>query len=158
MKTAIKSSQSLGGLQLLGTLVKVRLSAADSNDGISILEHRMPAGEATPLHIHRNEDEIFHMFSGRMRLEVGGKTVVAEAGDVVMAPKGVPHRFIVEADTHVMTIMRGGDFEAMVKNVARPTALDVPPPPAPPSPEMVNALVETCGRHGIDIIGPPLAA
>ena len=156
MKTA-----NINGLRnFKGTLVSLRMSANDNNDEISIIEHKMPFGEAPPLHVHRNEDEIFHILRGQMRFEVGGKVVVANAGDIMVAPKGLPHRFIVESvnGAHCLTITKGRDFETMLLEMSAPVALEFVPAFLEPIPSMIDALAASCARNGIDIIGPPLAA
>ncbi len=143
-----------------GTLVAVRLAANENADGLSIIEHHMPKGEATPLHIHRNEDEVFHIVSGTMRFEIGGRTVIGQGGDVLCAPKGVPHRFVVEAaeGVHCFTIMRGRDFETMVLEMSSPADAGAVPRALVPTPQMIEELTLACSRNGIDIIGPPMAA
>ena len=155
------TTTTLTGLRnFKGTLVSLRLSANDNSAGVSIIEHRMPYGEAPPLHIHRNEDEVFHILEGTMRFEIGGKTVIGHAGDVLCAPKGVPHRFVVEsvAGAHCLTIMKGRDFETMVLEMSAPTQSDEMPPVVASTPAQIEALVAACARNNIDIIGPPLAA
>ncbi|MBL8790646.1 MAG: cupin domain-containing protein [Rhizobiales bacterium] len=156
----MKKASTTGIRNFKGTLVSLRLSANDNSDGLSIIEHRMPHGEATPLHIHRNEDEVFHILSGTMRFEIGGSIVVAHGGDVLCAPKGVAHRFVVESPegAHCLTIMRGTDFETMVLEMSEPAATEHVPPVQPPTADMIAALAAACSRNGIDIIGPPLAA
>jgi quercetin dioxygenase-like cupin family protein len=140
------------------TLVALRARASASEDGVSIVEHWMPHGEAPPLHIHQSEDEYFHVLDGVMRFEVGGKTIIASAGDTLTAPKGVPHRFRVDSmhGARCLTITRGGDFESMLIEMGRPAASEDLPPQQPPTPEMIAALTEACRRARIDIIGPPL--
>ncbi|SCX32333.1 Thermophilic glucose-6-phosphate isomerase [Agrobacterium sp. DSM 25558] len=49
-------------------------------------------GEGPQLHVHPY-DEIFVVLEGRARFFVGDTVIDAEAGDVVLGPKGVPHRF-----------------------------------------------------------------
>jgi mannose-6-phosphate isomerase-like protein (cupin superfamily) len=160
MKKATKTTAQTPSLKLMGSIVKVRLSVSEGNDRLSILEHYMPQAYATPLHIHKNEDEVFHIFSGRMRFEVGGNIVIAQAGDVVLAPKGVPHRFFVESidGVHCTTTMRGGDFEEMVVSAASPTNDITPLTSQPPSEDELAQVMAACARNNIDIIGPPLAA
>ena len=141
-----------------GTLVNIRVSAKAGADGISVVEHMMPYGESPPLHIHRNEDELFHVLEGTMRFHVGGKDTVAHAGQILLAPKGVPHTFRVESavGARCLTITTGGDFENMVREMGAPAQFGDMPPAGEPTPEMIAALTEACARNGIDIIGPPL--
>ena len=63
-----------------GTLVNVRLSWNAGEDRVSVVEHYMPYGESPPLHIHRNEDEVFHILEGSMRIQIDGKESVAQRG------------------------------------------------------------------------------
>jgi len=51
-----------------------------------------PPGQGAPLHRHDYE-EIFVVHAGRGTYTVGDVTVEAAAGDVVLVPSGVPHRF-----------------------------------------------------------------
>ncbi|MHA7968915.1 cupin domain-containing protein [Rhizobium sp. CAU 1783] len=141
------------------TLIAIRLASASGVDGLSVIEHWMPYGEAPPLHVHHNEDEVFHILAGVMRFEVGGRQVVGHAGDTVLAPKGVPHAFRVEslAGARCLTLMRGTDFETMVREVSRSAPGPELPPSVAPTPAMINLLVAACARNHIDIIGAPLA-
>lgn len=49
-------------------------------------------GEGPRLHVHPY-DETFIVVAGRARFVVGETTIDAAAGDVVLGPAGVPHRF-----------------------------------------------------------------
>jgi quercetin dioxygenase-like cupin family protein len=158
-KTAVHGQR--GSLRCFkGTLVSLRLSANDNTDGISIVEHKMPHGEAPPLHIHKNEDEVFHILRGTMRFEIGDATHIGQAGDILVAPHGVPHRFIVESreGAHCLTIMKGGDFESFIMELSTPVIVDFVPALLVPTPDMLEALIASASRNGIEIIGPPLAA
>ncbi len=143
-----------------GNLVSVRVSAADNSDGISIVEHKMPHGEAPPLHIHRTQDEVFHILRGCMRFEIGNETVIGNAGDILVAPKNVPHRFIVESrdGAHCLTISKGKDFESFVVEASTPVQLDFMPAYLEVTPNMMDKLNAAATRNGIELMGPPLAA
>src|SRR3954447_8462657 len=43
-------------LWFLDSLVTIRVSTSDGQDGMSILEHFVPHGSSPPLHFHRTED------------------------------------------------------------------------------------------------------
>ena len=49
-------------------------------------------GEGPPLHVHPY-DETFVVITGRARFFVGDEVIEAEAGETVLGPGGVPHRF-----------------------------------------------------------------
>lgn len=146
-------------LMFLDTLVSVRLSASAGEDRISIIEHRMPYGSKTPMHIHRKEDEVFHILEGTMRFRVDGKDTVAHAGQIVLAPKGIPHAFRVESvsGARCLTITTGGDFERMLREMAKPAVSAELMPYVEPNLHVQQALAMACARNGIDIIGGPIA-
>ena len=78
-------------LWFLNTYVTIRVSAQDGSDGISVLEHRASQGDSPPLHIHHDEDEIFHVLEGEVRYRVGDQERLARAGETLLTPKGIPH-------------------------------------------------------------------
>jgi mannose-6-phosphate isomerase-like protein (cupin superfamily) len=142
----------------LGSAIKILVSASDGNDDLCVVEHRMPRGEAPPLHVHRNEDEVFVLLDGRIRMQIDGRTVHLEKGQAAVAPKGLPHSFVVESEeAHVLTITKGHDFETMLRSMSRPAPQTGLPPRMAPTPEIVAALADTCRRNNIDLIGPPIA-
>ena len=142
-----------------GTLVNVRLSWNAGQDRVSVVEHYMPYGESPPLHIHRNEDEVFHILEGSMLIHIDGEEKVAHAGETVLAPKGVPHSVRVESHegARCLTITSGGDFENMIREMGEPALNAGLPPQVEPTSAMIAALTEACSRNGIDIIGAPLS-
>lgn len=77
-------------LWFLNTWVTVRISESDGQDRVSILEHRAPFGDSPPLHIHHTEDEIFQVLEGEFLFVIGGQEHQLRAGEMILAPKGVP--------------------------------------------------------------------
>lgn len=147
-------------LWFLDTLVTIHLAQASNADGISMIEHRAPYGSSPPLHIHHTEDEVFYLLAGKARFNVGGKDLIVRAGETLVAPKGVPHTFIVTSRDGAawLTVTNRGDFERMLRAVARPPAHDgLPPHMGPPSAEEAAGLEEACRANGIVLIGPPMA-
>jgi quercetin dioxygenase-like cupin family protein len=153
------TTSSNNQLWFLDSLVIVRVSASDGQDGISILDHRAPHGSSPPLHVHRTEDEVFHILEGEFRFIMQGQERRARAGDIVLAPKGVPHTYRIESahGGRWLTITAKGDFERFVRAMGRPAERpELPSLPGPPTPEMIQTLTTTAATYGIDIIGPPL--
>jgi len=60
-------------------------------------------GEGPPLHVHPY-DETFIVVEGRARFHVGDTVIDAEAGEVVLGPRGVPHRFVNRGPGRLQTI------------------------------------------------------
>ncbi len=50
-----------------------------------------PKGYVPLEHIHPNQDEIFHIKSGEIRLVLEGKEIFAQSGETLTVPKGKAH-------------------------------------------------------------------
>jgi len=61
--------------------------------GVTLIIINAPTGHGPNLHRHPYE-EIFVVHDGRGRFFVNGSEVEAAAGDIVVAPAGMAHRFI----------------------------------------------------------------
>ena len=57
-------------------------------------------------HSHDNEDELFYVLHGTLRIELEQRTVVLHAGDSFVVPKGVRHNPIADDECHLMLIER----------------------------------------------------
>lgn len=146
-------------VRFLDSIVTFRVTADHGSDGITVLEFHSPGGDAPPLHVHRNEDEVFHLLEGEFRFTIDGEESVHRAGEFLVAPKGIPHTYRIESPDggRFLTITRRGDFESFVRAFSRPAEEDARPVASgPPTPEQVEALSAAAAEHGVDIVGPPL--
>ena len=125
---------------------------------MSILEHVARRGDSPPLHVHLNEDEVFHILEGEFRFQIGAEQRDGHAGDTVLAAKGVPHSYRVESErARWLTVTTHGQFEDFVRAMSRDAATpELPPVSGPPTREMIEALTGIAKRFGIAIVGPPL--
>ena len=57
-------------------------------------------------HSHENEDELFYILKGTLRIEMEDKTVVLNEGETFVVTKGVRHNPIAEDECHIMLIER----------------------------------------------------
>lgn len=46
-----------------------------------------------PKHVHHNDDEVWYVLEGVLRVLVGDKEVEAQAGGAVLVPRGTPHTY-----------------------------------------------------------------
>jgi mannose-6-phosphate isomerase-like protein (cupin superfamily) len=57
-------------------------------------------------HSHDDEDELFYILKGSLRIEMEDRTVVLGEGEAFVVPKGVRHNPVAEHECHVMLIER----------------------------------------------------
>ncbi len=145
------------GLWFMNGRIHIHVSRHDTADGLSIVEHHLPLGFGPPLHVHRDEDEFFHIIEGLFRFRLGNRTIAGMAGDVIALPRGVPHGFrVLSVEGGRCLTMTRGRFEDMLREASRPADHPGLPDQIPPSAEQQAALHAICARHGIDLIGPPI--
>jgi mannose-6-phosphate isomerase-like protein (cupin superfamily) len=73
-----------------GVTILVRLSSEASGGAFSLFEEVSPLAD-TPLHMHRDEDELFYVLEGEHVFRVGDDEFRVGPGGFVFAPRGVPH-------------------------------------------------------------------
>ena len=137
--------------------VAVRVSRTDNEDRLSVLEFTMPHGEAPPFHLHRDEDEVFHILEGTLLVQANEQRQLVGPGETVLMKRGVPHGFRVASreGARVLVITRG-PFEGMVRAVARPAGHSALPEPSELTAELRARMAEQCELHGIELLGPPI--
>jgi mannose-6-phosphate isomerase-like protein (cupin superfamily) len=57
-------------------------------------------------HAHEDEDELFLVLKGELRIEMEASSVVLREGELYVVPKGVRHNPVAEAECHVMLVER----------------------------------------------------
>lgn len=55
-----------------------------------------------PWHAHEDEDEMFMVLTGEMRIHLEERTVELKAGEVFVVPRGVRHHPVAEAECLIM--------------------------------------------------------
>jgi mannose-6-phosphate isomerase-like protein (cupin superfamily) len=57
-------------------------------------------------HSHADEDELFFVLKGRLRIEMEDQSVELGEGDMFVVPKGVRHNTVAEHECHIMLVER----------------------------------------------------
>ena len=131
-------------LNVIGDRMTIKLSGEDTSGQFTFFEQENDPGTGIPPHVHANEDEVFKVVEGQVEFWLDGKTRVLEAGDVIYAPKGVPHTWKVvgnqKAKVDVSVFPAG--LEKMFEELSRL-------PAGPPDKEVVTGIV---GRYGINFV------
>lgn len=130
--------------------VKLTASQTDGRAGMWIWVARR--GAASPLHMHHREDEQFLVIEGQARFTIGQETLEAEAGDLVLLPREVPHTYVITSDTaRLVGTATPGGFEQYFTDLGTPVMAGAPEAPPP----TIEAMAATAARYGIEILGPP---
>lgn len=57
-------------------------------------------------HAHADEDELFYVLKGRLRIEMEERTVELGEGELFVVPKGVRHNPVADEECHLLLIER----------------------------------------------------
>jgi len=142
------------------------LPSGVTNGQVAVVEHPLaPRALGALVHTHRNEDEFSLVLEGRIGVEIGGETLEAGPGDVVVKPRGIPHAFWnpTGEPARVLELIVPGGFEAYFAELAAIFSRPGPPDLAAIGavaaryeleldPSSIPRLAET---HGLDVAGPP---
>jgi quercetin dioxygenase-like cupin family protein len=139
-----------------GGLGVLKATAEQTDGRFAAIEMLTPKGFASPLHIHRQEDEIFVVLSGEVRVRHGDSIIEAVAGSIVFGPRDVPHAFRVDSDEARLLLFFGpAGVEGFFRDGGKPAGSYALPPPDEQFLDK-EALTEIAGRYHQEFIGPPL--
>lgn len=138
----------------LGSLTLNKVIGRSTLGGLDIVDHRVPAGYAPPLHVHRGQDEVFFVIDGMFTVRCGDRTWQAGPGALAFLPRDVPHGFTVSDDGPGRTLLINAPagFADLIHDLGEPAArLELPGPDVPmPDPERARALAEAHGIYGAE--------
>lgn len=67
-------------------------------------------------HKHEDEDELFYVLDGELRIEFRDKTAVIKKGEFIIVPRGIEHKPVAEKEVSIMlfepaTTLNTGDIK-----------------------------------------------
>jgi quercetin dioxygenase-like cupin family protein len=135
------------------SLITVKASAEQTGGRFSLLELLSPAGVATPLHVHRDDDETFYVIEGELTFYFDdGQPIQASAGSFVHAPGGVVHAFQVDSETARYLVVTTPQHERFYRGISEPTQDRSIPTEMPFD---VEKVVPVAQAYNVEILGPP---
>jgi quercetin dioxygenase-like cupin family protein len=129
-----------------------KATAKETAGSFLLFEDRMDTGKVTPLHTHES-DETIVVLSGKIVMHLDGADHHVGPGGTVLAPRGVPHAFMVTADdTRLLCLHTPGSCEAFYRgaSVALNEIAD-----ADRTVNFERVMRSAKDNGGIEIIGPP---
>ena len=149
---AIEAGASRPGksIQIRGYQLLVKVSGDDNGGEFAVFEVPALPNTGPPLHMHHIEGEYFYVLDGELDVQVGTEVIRLKAGGSVYLPRMIPHTFQPAGGREarfLSFVQPAGRVEAFgleLSNLLQKGPLD---------PVATKALF---GRHGMDVVGPPL--
>ena len=134
-------------------LTRVKATGEQTGGAYGLIDQVVPAGFASPWHVHHAEDETFYVLEGTLTFLCGETRVVGGPGTFVYGPRGVPHGFrtALDAPARLLVLNTPAGFERFVMELSEPATDVSSPPSAPPD---LERLMTVAARYDIDILGP----
>jgi mannose-6-phosphate isomerase-like protein (cupin superfamily) len=124
----------------------VIVDAAASNDIYCCVAMTHAKDFGPPVHIHHNEDEYFLILEGHYIYQVDNNLVELKAGDLLFAPKGVPHAFrCLSEEGRTLVFTKPAGFERYFSEVAQL-----------PAENFKEGILELNKEFGIEFTGKPI--
>jgi quercetin dioxygenase-like cupin family protein len=125
-------------------------TSEDTGGTFLLFSDVMQQGKRTPLHTHP-ADESMYVIDGQILVHLGGEEHRLGAGGLVIAPREVPHAFLVLSETAtLLTLHTPGTCQAFYLGASAPLTPDTD---RVVDFDRVRASARDNG--GIDILGPP---
>ena len=144
-------------VDLASVAVRFMLGAEETaGGGFALVEHPIaPRTLAAPLHRHSREDEYSYVLEGRMGALLGDDVVYAEAGDLVVKPRGQWHTFwnAIDVPTRILEIISPAGFEQFFAELGSGAA----PPEAGARYGLefdLASVPRLCAEHGLNFAMP----
>jgi quercetin dioxygenase-like cupin family protein len=140
-----------GHIQLKGVnsnILDVKISGKDTNGDLAMFEQTsLSPKRGTPLHVHPNQDEIFHVQDGEYLFLVGQDKFQLKAGECIFLPRKVPHAWtqISEKGRMMVIFQPAGKLEEFFVTMA---ALEKEP--------TKEDIAKIFADHDMQVVGPPL--
>ena len=136
-----------------GGVFTMKASAEETAGAFVLFEDLVVRGKTTPMHLHPNEDETIYVLEGELLVDMDGEQQRVGQNGVFVAPRGVPHAFLVTSDiARLLCLQTPGTGESFYRDASDPltTATD---PDKPADFARLRAAAER--SETIELLGPP---
>ena len=153
-RSVISGPDTQTAIWFMGALSQLRVGGEQTGGAFALADHLARRGNASPVHVHDQDDETFFVLDGELRVFVGEEEHLAGPGTVAVLPRRLRHAYVVTSATaRFLTLHTPAGFEQFAAEVGQPArAFTLPPPAGPPD---FGALAQAATRHQITILAPP---
>ncbi|SRR6266540_6797095 len=121
----------------------------ETAESVMMFEEVAPANTQTPMHTHRDSDEIAYVLSGEITFKIGDEITVGGAGTCAFMPRGLAHAWKSTGTEpgrvlFLYTPANAGSYFEEAAEVNRPI-----------SSMSDQEIADAFQRHGWEVVGPP---
>jgi quercetin dioxygenase-like cupin family protein len=137
-----------------GGVITFKATGAQTGGAFLLFEAAMPAGKATPLHVHPEADETTYVLEGAIQAHIEGAQQSLGPGAVLMVPRGAVHAFrVVAGPARLLVVFTPAS--AISEAFFREAGEAVNGSAAPRADVAVDRLIAAAKRTGLKVLGPP---
>jgi quercetin dioxygenase-like cupin family protein len=137
-------------LWFLNCFTRVKATGEQTGGAFGLIEQTLPAGFASPYHVHHREDETFYLLEGEATFISGDRKIKATAGSYIFLPRDLPHGFKVDTPTRLLILTTPAGFEHFVLEMGEPAGASGSPSASPPD---MEKLMRLAAKYQIGILG-----
>ena len=141
---------------VVGDVVIFKAVGEDTGGKYALFEVVVQPQIGPPPHIHSREDEAFYILEGEVEFQLDNQTILATPETFLHSPKGQLHSFknIGSTPARILSWAMPAGIEKFFAEVG--TLLDEASAlPPPVSQTMIERVLATAPKYGIEIIPPP---
>jgi quercetin dioxygenase-like cupin family protein len=136
-----------------GGVFTLKATSAETDGSFAMWEDHVVRGKTTPLHMHPNMDEAIYLLEGELLVHVDGEEHRVGERGLFVAPRGVPHAFLVTSETaHLLCLISPGTAEAFYRSVSEPATSQAD---ASRPPDFARLREAAERSETIELLGPP---
>ncbi len=136
-----------------GGVFTVKAGSEETGGVFSLWEDRVVRGKTTPMHVHPSLDETIYVLDGELLVDVDGAKHRVGPNGVFVAPRGVPHAFLVTSETaRLLCLQTPGSGDSFYRDASDPltSASDEARPP-----DLARLRAAAERSDAIELLGPP---
>jgi quercetin dioxygenase-like cupin family protein len=131
----------------------LKANSESTGGALTLIEALVPAGGASPWHVHHREDEMFYLLEGNVLFKCGDELFQASPGSFVFLPRDIPHSYknVGETTARWLILTTPAGAEGFFFEAGTPALEDgLRPQPLDP-----QKLATIAAKYGLEILGPP---
>jgi quercetin dioxygenase-like cupin family protein len=106
---------------VLGEKIVCKVRGDETFGRFAVVEETSPPESVVPPHFHKQTDEIIYILEGKYEFSIGGKTQIAEKGEMIVIPRNMPHGFrnLLAEPSKLLAIITPSGFENFFAEISK---------------------------------------